>query len=240
MDNTIEFLKNLGQNLISEAIGIAVTVFIIDRLIFRRERKRWRRTEYYFWLSANNESQSIISALQRWLYKLKEHSCRLTPRTENNSPGSAVSPESSFSDSIENISYEFPTFSNSEQRIVEFSRKFLERYSDVIRDYDFRESSAWIELSTALEGPVGRLVELTAMTMVTANEPKFASSVMRIVQNMGHLRGAPYSLLNMGAAYDEWAEHLDKSMCDFLAEVLQLSNLVSGKLVATREAHTQS
>jgi len=35
------FLEQLWPNLLSEALGIAVTVLIIDRLLQRRERKRW-------------------------------------------------------------------------------------------------------------------------------------------------------------------------------------------------------
>ena len=53
--------------LISEAIGIIVTVVIIDRLLSWRERRRWREVRELFLSTAHRECEKIMDAWTRWL-----------------------------------------------------------------------------------------------------------------------------------------------------------------------------
>lgn len=225
-------LNKLGQILISEVIGIAVTILIVNQLISHQRRKRWGRTKRFFWMLAKNECQNINAALQCWLDKLQRHSCDMATPTKSDFLIAADSPQEFESEKIENLSYWFPMFAHSGESIREFSEKFLRRYGDSIRDYHFRESPAWTELSSALENPTERLIGLTAVVIAISEEPDFASSVMHLAQNMVHLRKAPSGLLKLEAAYDEWTDRLDESMHNYLIEVLLLNNLISGKLDA--------
>ena len=52
--------------LVSEAIGIIVTVVIIDRLLSWRERRRWREVRELFLATAHRECEKIMDAWTRW------------------------------------------------------------------------------------------------------------------------------------------------------------------------------
>src|SRR5262249_53249030 len=51
----------------SEAIGIAATVLIVDRLIAWRESRQWRKVRHLILESAESPSAQILSLWQQWL-----------------------------------------------------------------------------------------------------------------------------------------------------------------------------
>lgn len=65
---------DLTANLISEAIGIAITVFLVDRTIALRRRRRWRHVRSSFMHAAAYDSRRLLLAWQEWLLALaKRH-----------------------------------------------------------------------------------------------------------------------------------------------------------------------
>lgn len=62
----------LVNNLISEAIGIVVTAFIIDRLLEWRQQRRWNKVRAMVFSHANSLCDAIIDAWARWLLHLSQ------------------------------------------------------------------------------------------------------------------------------------------------------------------------
>lgn len=61
------FLHDLRINLISEAIGILVTVLLVDRVMQWRERSRWRQVRSGVLLAARSSCDDLLLAWQHWL-----------------------------------------------------------------------------------------------------------------------------------------------------------------------------
>jgi hypothetical protein len=56
------------ENLISEVIGILITVLFVDRLLAWRERRRWRTVRDAFLSDALDAALDLVTAWEAWLY----------------------------------------------------------------------------------------------------------------------------------------------------------------------------
>ena len=75
--DSISFVKSdLGPNVISEAIGIATTVLIIDRIIKWREIRRCHPARVFLLDEISIANNNIIKAWKDWLIALDKYGIR--------------------------------------------------------------------------------------------------------------------------------------------------------------------
>lgn len=75
--------NGLGLNLLSEAIGIAATVFLVDRLIKRREDRSWRQVRETLLEQAQFVSEKVWASFEIWFEALDTTGSRQVESTFN-------------------------------------------------------------------------------------------------------------------------------------------------------------
>jgi hypothetical protein len=233
----------LGLNLLSEAIGIAFTLFGVDKLIQYRHNRRWQEVHGFFWKIVWEECGRLNAAFAVWLTRLSNHvsvvhkrqqSVQASPDPE--APDRGMHKRSAYS-GLQPFGYDFAQFAGlaNRQQIVLFLNEFIEVLGPVLNSEGVRVDALWQELASALALPLTRLEQLI-VTNASLIEPGLAFAVLSLTRDLQHLRrGAdPYNHISANASLTEWSDHIDLSMQSALAAVLKLNLAARGKAVAAR------
>ncbi len=188
--------SGLTSNLVSEAIGILVSVLIIDRLLSWRETKRWLKVRELFFTFADHEATRITRAWLVWLNHLESagSNVELTEQDEcalqelqilcGKSDVSALK-----RDAQEAVERRF--------RPPETREKKGQRYRDweavrYICGKEFSDDHAcWKQLQQELSPPIGKLSDLVDRfsTMV---DPEMALAVIRLSMDAENFQSGLY------------------------------------------------
>jgi hypothetical protein len=224
--------NGLAFNLLSEAIGIAVTVLVIDRLLEYREQRRWRAVREFFWRAVEEECLRLNDAFGAWLRRIRE----LAPTIEGLERQPAAHATSNAKPVVLEIPAaapdldtvgDFATFAARArpQEIVSFVDVFLSLFGPVVKHERVREDEVWSQLGQSISAPLARLEQLIT-THSSLIEPQLAFAVLCFNRDLDYLRRGADLLAYVqspNAALSDWSINLDKSMYHALLALLELN-----------------
>lgn len=190
---------DLLLNLVSEAVGIVVTVFFVDRLLSWREHRRWKRVQALVWKSSWQPATAIAECWGRWLsigqatsrhFNLSKHELEQLRELKLPVPDDDLT-----------LRIQSAIGTPIGSRIVEFSDSCLVRDIEALRDnlVSFLAANpvpprdaAWNELSM-MARPVNRLLSLVGgFSSPVAVEPEFTFPVLRLSYDLDNLNLQEY------------------------------------------------
>jgi hypothetical protein len=191
--------RDLAISLVSEGIGILVTVMIIDRLIAWRERRRWRNVRELFLAQANNPCRKIINAWKDWLLVMskvdRNNELSETDRLILLDLGYYALQGSHVKSGIEIYLGKPPgsrldTFANScDSRIIDEMTKSLVPY--LATKLLPKQHDSWSKLYEEIASPVEKLSDLVDRYSMVV-DPQFAGPVIRLSGDVENLKAGEY------------------------------------------------
>lgn len=174
----IGFLSGLDlkSNLISEAIGILVTVFLVDRVLQWRKRRRWHQVRHRFLVTARVAGGTIVDAWRTWLLNvygvLVE---RFGERTPNGAPFKEIE-----------ALLGFPVGSELNRFLKTCDSKDIGKAASSLEAYlrtrlPQPTDSSWVQLTSDLQRPVQQLNDLVSRYVALVEiDPDFALPVVSL------------------------------------------------------------
>lgn len=193
------FQSDLTLNLVSEGIGILVTILFVGRLLVWNERRRWREVRGLFLAQADRASQKIISAWGAWLLTVAEeaHSGRLT-RTDRTfllemgyyalEDEATALLASAYLGRPPGASLEAFAKTCNSKGIDEMIRSLVPYLASKVLPSGH---PGWAELYEKMNAPVQKLSDLVDRYS-TIVDPEFARSVIRLSIDLDNLESGEY------------------------------------------------
>jgi hypothetical protein len=220
-------------NLVSEAIGIAFTVFGVDELIKFRHKRKWYAVHQFFWDVVSEECMRLNESFAEWLTLISNFipstTSQLHPPIESQRKGSSFGNRSinfDVYDGIQPFGCDFARFAAMAKKgqTDQFLSEFLKVLGPIVLDNDVRNDSLWQRLAIRISPSLSRLEQLVT-THGSLIEPRLAFAVLRLNRDLDNIRRGTdtYSHISANASLSEWSDHLDRSMQSALAALLALN-----------------
>ena len=200
-------MMDLLLNLISEAIGILVTVLIVDRLLEKHEKRRWREVRSLVLSRADRSCRKIINAWQNFLIAIskKEQNYRPTMLEQEILLGEGFF---SLENHKTNILFErllgkplgikLNSFSmQCDKKSIDMAIKFLIPY--LVKKFPHAEEMVWSNLYKELTPPVQELNDLVDKYSKVI-DPEFAKAVIRLSIEVDNLKSGEYGRVEQNTA----------------------------------------
>ncbi len=184
--------------LISETIGILITVFLVDKIIAWRQKKKWNDARFMFLSYGKRQSDEIIKAWKEWLVgmsKVKE--IKIMQKNQVLLTGMGYYPldtgimvilKSYIGDPIGSNLDKVVKYRNP-QRDTEIIKCLVPYLTQII--YSQSEED-WNYLGGKLKNPVDKLSELVGRYSSLV-DPKFAASVLRLSIEVDNILESKYT-----------------------------------------------
>ena len=199
-------MMDLLLNLISEAIGILVTVLIVDRLLEKHEERRWQEVRTLVLSRANMLCRRIVYAWKDFLIAIsqKEQNNKLT--TGEQEIEQEILLRGGFfavEDKQTNLLFErllgkplgikLNEFSmHCDRESIDMVIRFLVPY--LVRKFPHPEDIAWSNLYKELSPPVQELNDLLDKYSRVI-DPEFAKAVVRLSIEVDNLKSGVYGIV---------------------------------------------
>ena len=198
--------------LIGEAISIAVTVLIIDRLFSQRERRRWREARELLVGQADRECRKIIDAWKDWLIAMAKeaHDNKLSEIDEDLllENGYCTFEDESSMSLLESclgkpVGIKLGGFARDcdSKRIDEMIKSLVPYLAENL-PWLHQGHSSWSRLRQEIDPPVRKLSDMVDRYS-TVVDPKLLQTVIRLSGDLDSLESGEYeslvNLLNLGS-----------------------------------------
>src|SRR5262245_47157231 len=232
----------LIPNLISEAMGILFTVLLVDRLLARRERRRWRLVHAFLVSEAKTACDGINAAWAEWLTTVATDVAEMEPSEatqsilhtlgyskEVGSEAITVAVERSWGRPVGSA---FQRLANPHLLNRTVGRSFLEEALHHLVLYLVRRPlpeahPSWRGLQERLRGPVCKLLEvMNRYATIVPLDPDFAIPVIRLHLEMNNLESGAYKqLASAGSISARWPAAV-MTMCEGIRQTIRLNHYI--------------